>query len=104
MKKLILDEKVLHGVTNAVTVQTGILNFHFSPFLIDTDFRAVNQLINTFAFRQFLSLIQRHVGKLRRTDHSNYTATMMLIGIPNVGKSALAKALHHVGRISAAGI
>lgn len=45
MKKLVLDEKVLHGVTNAVTVQTGILNFHFSPFLIDTDFRAVNQLI-----------------------------------------------------------
>lgn len=28
----------------------------------------------------------------------------MLIGLPNVGKSALTNALHHVGRISAAGI
>ncbi|XP_061339029.1 DAR GTPase 2, mitochondrial [Gastrolobium bilobum] len=52
--------------------------------------------------KQFLSLIQRQVRKLRRTDHGNYTATVMLIGIPNVGKSALANALHQVGRISAA--
>jgi len=45
------------------------------------------------------------VGKLRRTDQANkYTATVMLIGLPNVGKSALTNALHHVGRISAAGI
>jgi mitochondrial GTPase 1 len=45
------------------------------------------------------------VGKLRRTDQDNkYTATVMLIGLPNVGKSALTNALHHVGRISAAGI
>jgi len=28
----------------------------------------------------------------------------MLIGIPNVGKSALINALHQVGRINAAGI
>lgn len=27
----------------------------------------------------------------------------MLVGIPNVGKSALANSLHQVGRISAAG-
>lgn len=45
------------------------------------------------------------MGKLRRTDQANkYTATVMLIGLPNVGKSALTNALHHVGRISAAGI
>lgn len=28
---------------------------------------------------------------------------MMLVGIPNVGKSALANSLHQIGRISAAG-
>lgn len=43
------------------------------------------------------------MGKLRRTDQANkYTATVLLIGLPNVGKSALTNALHHVGRISAA--
>ncbi|KAK7243474.1 hypothetical protein RIF29_38271 [Crotalaria pallida] len=52
--------------------------------------------------REFLSLIQRQVRELRRTDRANYTVTVMLIGIPNVGKSALANALHLVGRISAA--
>ncbi|XP_050917764.1 DAR GTPase 2, mitochondrial isoform X2 [Lathyrus oleraceus] len=58
---------------------------------------------NKDSIRQFLSLIQRQVGKLKRTDHANkFTATVMLIGIPNVGKSALANALHQVGRISAA--
>lgn len=75
--------------------------------VIDIDFICswTSLLIKTFAYRQFLSLIQRQVGKLKRTDHANkYTATVMLIGIPNVGKSALANALHQVGRISAAGI
>lgn len=38
-----------------------------------------------------------------RTDHANHTITVMLAGIPNVGKSALANALHQIGRISAAG-
>ncbi|CAL0310290.1 unnamed protein product [Lupinus luteus] len=52
--------------------------------------------------REFLNLIQRQVRELRRTDNPNYTATVMLVGIPNVGKSAIANALHQVGRISAA--
>ncbi|CAJ1958339.1 unnamed protein product [Sphenostylis stenocarpa] len=54
--------------------------------------------------RQFLSLIQRQVSELRGDNQcdNNYTATVMLIGIPNVGKSALTNALHQVGRISAA--
>ncbi|KAK7323900.1 hypothetical protein VNO77_27402 [Canavalia gladiata] len=59
---------------------------------------------NKESIKQFLSLIQRQVRKLRgtETDQANYTATVMLIGIPNVGKSALTNALHQVGRISAA--
>ncbi|WVY99935.1 hypothetical protein V8G54_026005 [Vigna mungo] len=54
--------------------------------------------------RQLLSLIQCQVRELKKHDQcdNNYTATVMLIGIPNVGKSALTNALHQVGRISAA--
>lgn len=46
------------------------------------------------------------MSQLRRDDQcgNDYTATVMLNGIPNVGKSALTNALHQVGRISAAGI
>ncbi|XP_052727173.1 DAR GTPase 2, mitochondrial isoform X2 [Vigna angularis] len=54
--------------------------------------------------RQLLSLIQCQVRELKRDDQcdNNYTATVMLIGIPNVGKSAITNALHQVGRINAA--
>ncbi|XP_077235276.1 P-loop containing nucleoside triphosphate hydrolases superfamily protein isoform X4 [Tasmannia lanceolata] len=37
-----------------------------------------------------------------KVGQSNYTATVMLAGIPNVGKSAIANSLHQIGRISAA--
>ncbi|XP_029128823.1 DAR GTPase 2, mitochondrial isoform X2 [Cajanus cajan] len=59
---------------------------------------------NKDSIKQLLSLIQRQVSELRGTDQcdNNYTATVMLIGISNVGKSALTNALHQVGRISAA--
>ncbi|KAJ7970201.1 DAR GTPase 2, mitochondrial [Quillaja saponaria] len=52
--------------------------------------------------KEFLNFIQARIRELKKTDHSRYTATVMLIGIPNVGKSALANSLHQVGRISAA--
>ncbi|XP_015932541.1 DAR GTPase 2, mitochondrial isoform X2 [Arachis duranensis] len=57
---------------------------------------------NKESIKELLGLIQRQVRELRGTSHANYTATVMLIGIPNVGKSALANSLHQVGRISAA--
>ncbi|XAR54249.1 hypothetical protein NMG60_11029295 [Bertholletia excelsa] len=52
--------------------------------------------------KEFLNFIQAQVRELRKTDHASHTITVMLVGIPNVGKSALANSLHHIGRISAA--
>lgn len=54
-------------------------------------------------FLQFLNFLQARVRDLHNIDHSSYTATILLLGIPNVGKSALANSLHRIGRISAAG-
>ncbi|KAJ4842633.1 hypothetical protein Tsubulata_013325 [Turnera subulata] len=51
--------------------------------------------------KEFLNFLQAQVRELKRADHSSYTATMMIVGIPNVGKSALASSLHQIGRISA---
>ncbi|XP_024930470.2 DAR GTPase 2, mitochondrial isoform X2 [Ziziphus jujuba] len=52
---------------------------------------------------QFLNFLQARVRELKRTEqHSSYTTTILLVGIPNVGKSALANSLHKIGRISAA--
>ncbi|KAL9224798.1 hypothetical protein vseg_000799 [Gypsophila vaccaria] len=52
--------------------------------------------------QQLLNFLQSQVRSLRKTDPDRDTITMMLIGVPNVGKSALANALHQIGRISAA--
>ncbi|EEF36021.1 GTP binding protein, putative [Ricinus communis] len=52
--------------------------------------------------KEFLNFLQGQVRGLKNIDHSGCTITMMMVGIPNVGKSALAKSLHHIGRISAA--
>ncbi|XVE94427.1 hypothetical protein REPUB_Repub02eG0007600 [Reevesia pubescens] len=50
-----------------------------------------------------LNFIQAQVRELHNAKcHSSETITVMLVGIPNVGKSALANSLHHIGRISAA--
>lgn len=53
---------------------------------------------------QFLNFLQGQVRALRKSEPERHTITMMLVGIPNVGKSALANSLHQIGRISAAGI
>lgn len=51
--------------------------------------------------KELLTFLQAKVRELMKTNHSDYTVTVMLVGIPNVGKSALANSLHQVGRISA---
>ncbi|XP_062097160.1 DAR GTPase 2, mitochondrial [Humulus lupulus] len=56
---------------------------------------------NKDSMRQFLNFLQAQVRELRKKDNS-FTTTMLLVGIPNVGKSALANSLHQIGRTSAA--
>ncbi|KAF8028639.1 hypothetical protein BT93_E1318 [Corymbia citriodora subsp. variegata] len=51
---------------------------------------------------KFLNFLQAKVRKLKKMDNSSSTAAIMLVGIPNTGKSALANSLHKIGRISAA--
>lgn len=69
-------------------------------------FCAIALLVHSFQmvyFVQFLNFLQARVRELNNNDSSSYTATILLLGIPNVGKSALANSLHRIGRISAAG-
>ncbi|KAL6124617.1 hypothetical protein ACLB2K_077129 [Fragaria x ananassa] len=56
----------------------------------------------TYNKLSFLTFLQARVRELNNNDSSSYTATILLLGIPNVGKSALANSLHRIGRISAA--
>ncbi|KAG9452252.1 hypothetical protein H6P81_005156 [Aristolochia fimbriata] len=51
--------------------------------------------------KELLNFLQTQVRELKVCE-SNYTATIMLVGIPNVGKSAITNFLHQFGRISAA--
>ncbi|KAL8171656.1 hypothetical protein V2J09_023460 [Rumex salicifolius] len=57
---------------------------------------------NKDATQQLLSFLQGQVRALPKMGNARKSITVMLVGIPNVGKSALANALHQVGRISAA--
>lgn len=57
---------------------------------------------NKESIREFLTFVQARVRELSKIDDKGHTVTLMLVGIPNVGKSALANSLHQVGRISAA--
>ncbi|KAK6143067.1 hypothetical protein DH2020_023415 [Rehmannia glutinosa] len=51
---------------------------------------------------RFLTFLQARVRELKKKDDPAHAITLMLVGIPNVGKSALANSLHQVGRIAAA--
>ncbi|KAK9058387.1 hypothetical protein SSX86_023229 [Deinandra increscens subsp. villosa] len=59
---------------------------------------------NKDSIKEFLNFLQAKVRDLRRNTHSSntLTTTVMLVGIPNVGKSAFANALHQIGRVTAA--
>ncbi|XP_057777459.1 DAR GTPase 2, mitochondrial-like [Salvia miltiorrhiza] len=57
---------------------------------------------NRDTIREFLTFLQARVRELKKKDDRAHVITLMLVGIPNVGKSALANSLHQVGRISAA--
>ncbi|XP_065865169.1 DAR GTPase 2, mitochondrial [Euphorbia lathyris] len=53
--------------------------------------------------KEFLNFLQSQIRKLKNIDNTaGHTITMMMVGIPNVGKSALCNSLHQIGRISAA--
>ncbi|KAM7253260.1 hypothetical protein ACFE04_008754 [Oxalis oulophora] len=51
--------------------------------------------------KEFLNFLHAQVRGLKKIGHSSHTTTIMLLGIPNVGKSALANSLHQIGRVSA---
>ncbi|KAJ8754543.1 hypothetical protein K2173_005704 [Erythroxylum novogranatense] len=57
---------------------------------------------NTSSVKQFLNFLQKKVRESEKTDESSCATTIMMVGIPNVGKSALANSLHQIGRTSAA--
>ncbi|XP_050385913.1 DAR GTPase 2, mitochondrial isoform X1 [Argentina anserina] len=57
---------------------------------------------NKESIKQFLNFLQARLRQLNYNDNSADTATVLLLGVPNVGKSALANSLHRFGRISAA--
>ncbi|KAL8204566.1 hypothetical protein R6Q57_010189 [Mikania cordata] len=54
--------------------------------------------------KEFLNFLQAKVRDLRRNSHlsNTHTTSVMIVGIPNVGKSAFANSLHQIGRITAA--
>ncbi|XP_057777471.1 DAR GTPase 2, mitochondrial-like [Salvia miltiorrhiza] len=51
---------------------------------------------------KFLTFLQARVRELKKKDDRMHLITLMLVGILNVRKSALANSLHQVGRIYAA--
>lgn len=75
-----------------IYIYTHIIFFYF-----------IKQLLMTADILQFLNFLQAKVRELKKMDNSSSTAALMLVGIPNTGKSALANSLHKIGRISAAG-
>ncbi|KAL4561442.1 hypothetical protein LXL04_033608 [Taraxacum kok-saghyz] len=61
---------------------------------------------NKDSIKEFLNFLQGRIRELKRSTHSSNnihtTTTVMVVGIPNVGKSAFSNSLHQIGRITAA--
>ncbi|OAY77121.1 DAR GTPase 2, mitochondrial [Ananas comosus] len=55
---------------------------------------------NKGSIKELLSTVRSRIKELKGGE-SSYTATVMLVGIPNVGKSAIANSMHQIGRIGA---
>lgn len=51
---------------------------------------------------QLLRVVRARIKKLKGDDRS-YTSTILLVGIPNVGKSAMVNSMHQIGRTGAEG-
>ncbi|KAK6924913.1 GTP binding domain [Dillenia turbinata] len=57
---------------------------------------------NKESVKKFLNFLQAQARALKKSYPCGFMVTIMLVGIPNVGKSALANSLQQVGRIGAA--
>ncbi|NP_001336746.1 DAR GTPase 2, mitochondrial [Zea mays] len=53
------------------------------------------------SIKEVLKVVQARMREIKHGD-SNCTGTALLVGIPNVGKSAIVNAIHQIGRIAAA--
>ncbi|XP_020693694.1 DAR GTPase 2, mitochondrial [Dendrobium catenatum] len=58
---------------------------------------------NNDSIKQLLNVVKKRTKDLKVDDiKDTATATVLLVGIPNVGKSAIANSMHLIGRIDAA--
>ncbi|XP_023156954.1 DAR GTPase 2, mitochondrial-like [Zea mays] len=53
------------------------------------------------SIKEVLKVVQARMREIKHGD-CNCTGTALLVGIPNVGKSAIVNAMHQIGRIAAA--
>ncbi|CAL4969031.1 unnamed protein product [Urochloa decumbens] len=56
---------------------------------------------NRESIKELLNVVQSRIRAIKHGE-SNCTGTVLLVGIPNVGKSAIVNAMHQIGRIAAA--
>ncbi|XP_066344532.1 DAR GTPase 2, mitochondrial isoform X1 [Miscanthus floridulus] len=53
------------------------------------------------SIKELLNVVQTRIREIKHGEN-NCTGTALLVGIPNVGKSAIVNAMHQIGRIAAA--
>ncbi|CAL5057919.1 unnamed protein product [Urochloa decumbens] len=56
---------------------------------------------NRESIKELLNVVQTRIRAIKHGE-SDCTGTVLLVGIPNVGKSAIVNAMHQIGRIAAA--